>query len=57
MNIISLDGTDGQSDKWRDDATLEVLYAELPNDKSIPKSPASRPSQPQADPLLMALAR
>jgi thiosulfate/3-mercaptopyruvate sulfurtransferase len=35
INIVSLDGTDGQSGKWRDDATLESLYTELPKDKRI----------------------
>ena len=35
INIVSLDGTDGQSGKWRDDAALAALYAELPKDKRI----------------------
>lgn len=35
VNVVSLDGTDGQSGKWRNDATLEALYAELPKDKRI----------------------
>ncbi len=35
INIVSLDGTDGQSGKWRDDAALESLYADLPKDKRI----------------------
>ncbi len=35
VNIVSLDGTDGQTGKWRDDETLAVLYANLPKDKRI----------------------
>lgn len=35
INIVSLDGTDGQSGKWRDDAALAALYAGLPKDKRI----------------------
>jgi thiosulfate/3-mercaptopyruvate sulfurtransferase len=35
INIVSLDGTDGQSGKWRDDAALAALYAELPKHKRI----------------------
>ncbi len=35
VNVVSLDGTDGQSGKWRNDTTLEALYAELPKDKRI----------------------
>ena len=35
INIVSLDGTDGPSGKWRDDATLAALYADLPKDKRI----------------------
>jgi thiosulfate/3-mercaptopyruvate sulfurtransferase len=35
INIVSLDGTDGQSGKWRDDAALAALYADLPKDKRI----------------------
>ena len=30
VNIVSLDGTDGATGKWRDDATLRALYAEFP---------------------------
>lgn len=35
VNIVSLDGTDGQSGQWRDDAALEALYADLPKGKRI----------------------
>jgi thiosulfate/3-mercaptopyruvate sulfurtransferase len=35
VNIVSLDGTDGQTGKWRDDETLAALYASLPKDKRI----------------------
>lgn len=35
INIVSLDGTDGQSGKWRDDVALAALYADLPKDKRI----------------------
>jgi thiosulfate/3-mercaptopyruvate sulfurtransferase len=35
INIVSLDGTDGQSGKWRDDETLAALYADLSKDKAI----------------------
>lgn len=35
VNIVSLDGTDGQTGKWRDDAMLASLYADLPKDKRI----------------------
>ena len=35
INIVSLDGTDGQSGHWRDDDTLAALYADLPKDKRI----------------------
>jgi thiosulfate/3-mercaptopyruvate sulfurtransferase len=35
VNIVSLDGTDGQTGRWRDDETLAALYADLPKDKRI----------------------
>ena len=35
MNIVSLDATDGMSQKWLDDQALEQLYADLPRDKRI----------------------
>lgn len=35
VNVVSLDGTDGQTAKWRDDETLAALYAGLPKDKRI----------------------
>jgi thiosulfate/3-mercaptopyruvate sulfurtransferase len=35
VNVVSLDGTDGQTGKWRDDETLAALYAAIPKDKRI----------------------
>jgi len=35
VNIVSLDGTDGSTGKWRDQQTLTTLYAQLPKDKRI----------------------
>jgi len=35
INIVSLDGTDGQSQKWLDDETLANLYKGIPKDQSI----------------------
>ena len=34
INIVSLDATDGISQKWRDDSALEAMYADLPRDKT-----------------------
>ncbi|NVZ10471.1 sulfurtransferase [Allochromatium humboldtianum] len=30
VNVVSLEGTDGQTGKWRDDAALKALYASIP---------------------------
>ena len=35
INIVSLDGTDGQSQKWLGDDQLADLYSSLPKDKTI----------------------
>lgn len=35
INIVSLDGTDAQSQKWLDEAQLENLYKSLPKNKSV----------------------
>jgi len=35
VNVVSLDGTDGQSERWRDDERLRALYAVIPQDKII----------------------
>ena len=35
VNLVSLEGTDGQTGKWRDEATLAALYASIPKDKRI----------------------
>lgn len=35
LNVVSLDGTDGQTGTWRDDETLAALYASIPKDKRI----------------------
>lgn len=35
VNVVSLDGTDGQSQKWLSDDALANLYRHLPNDKTI----------------------
>lgn len=35
VNVVSLDGTDGQSAKWKDDASLAAMYGSLPKDKRI----------------------
>jgi len=35
INVVSLDGTDGQSQKWRDDETLASLYQDIPKDKTV----------------------
>lgn len=35
INIVSLDGTDGQSQKWRDDDTLAAMYRDIPREKAI----------------------
>ena len=35
INIVSLDATDGVSQKWHDDSVLEAMYQDLPRDKAI----------------------
>ncbi len=35
INIVSLDGTDGESQQWLPDEELRALYADLPRDKTI----------------------
>ncbi|WP_295409144.1 rhodanese-like domain-containing protein [uncultured Thiocystis sp.] len=35
VNRVSLDGVDGQTGKWRDEATLATLYASIPKDKRL----------------------
>ncbi len=35
VNIVSLQGTDGQSQRWKSPEHLAELYAELPRDKTI----------------------
>ena len=35
LNVSSLDGTDGQSGQWKDDATLAALYSAIPKDRRI----------------------
>ncbi|EGV16872.1 sulfurtransferase [Thiocapsa marina] len=35
INIVSLDGVDGQTGKWRSDESLAALYAAIPKDKRI----------------------
>ena len=33
--MVSLDGTDGQTQRWRDDDQLGALYAQIPKDKTV----------------------
>lgn len=35
INIVSMEGTDGQSQTWLDDKTLTTLYNQVPKDKTI----------------------
>jgi thiosulfate/3-mercaptopyruvate sulfurtransferase len=35
LNVVSLDGTDAQSQKWKDDDQLAALYAAIPKDKRV----------------------
>lgn len=35
VNVVSLDGTDGQSQKWRDDGALAAMYQSIPRDKTV----------------------
>jgi thiosulfate/3-mercaptopyruvate sulfurtransferase len=35
FNIVSLDGTDGQSQTWKSAADLEAMYKDIPKDKTV----------------------
>jgi thiosulfate/3-mercaptopyruvate sulfurtransferase len=35
VNVSSLDGTDGQSEQWKDDASLAALYRAIPKDRRL----------------------
>jgi thiosulfate/3-mercaptopyruvate sulfurtransferase len=35
VNVVSLDGTDGQTQRWLDDDRLRALYADIPKDKTL----------------------
>lgn len=35
VNVVSLDGTDGQSQKWKDDDALATMYSFVPRDKTV----------------------
>ena len=35
VNIVSLDGVDGQSQKWKSDGALADMYAAIPKDKTV----------------------
>lgn len=35
VNVVSLDGTDGQSQKWLPDEALRSLYRDLPKEKTV----------------------
>ena len=35
INIVSLDGVDGQSQKWRSDEALADMYAEIPKNRTV----------------------
>lgn len=35
INIVSLDGVDGQSQTWKPDATLAEMYSAIPKDRTI----------------------
>ena len=35
VNVVSLDGTDGESQKWLSDEALEKLYRNIPKDKTL----------------------
>lgn len=35
INIVSLDGTDGESQKWLSNKDLKIMYNEIPKDKTI----------------------
>jgi thiosulfate/3-mercaptopyruvate sulfurtransferase len=35
INIVSLEGTDGQSQKWRGEEALAAMYGAIPKDKTV----------------------
>jgi thiosulfate/3-mercaptopyruvate sulfurtransferase len=35
LNVVSLDGTDGQSQKWFDEEKLAAFYKDVPRDKTV----------------------
>ncbi len=35
LNVVSLDGTDGQSQKWVDEARLAAIYKDVPKNKTV----------------------
>jgi len=35
LNVVSLDGTDGQSQKWFDETRLAAMYKDVPKDKTV----------------------
>lgn len=35
LNVVSLDGTDGQSQKWFDEARLAAMYKDVPKNKTV----------------------
>ncbi len=35
LNVVSLDGTDGQSQKWHDAERLAAMYKDVPKDKTV----------------------
>jgi thiosulfate/3-mercaptopyruvate sulfurtransferase len=35
INIVSLDGTDGQSQTWKPAADIEAMYKDIPKDKTV----------------------
>jgi thiosulfate/3-mercaptopyruvate sulfurtransferase len=35
VNVVSLDGTDGQTQRWLNDERLQALYADIPKDKTL----------------------
>lgn len=35
VNVVSLDGTDAQSQHWLDDIALAAMYADIPKDKTV----------------------
>jgi thiosulfate/3-mercaptopyruvate sulfurtransferase len=35
INVVSLDGVDGATQRWRDDDQLAAMYAQIPKDKTV----------------------